>query len=55
MSIILRILQVTCGTELGLLLIQTMSVAKVPFDKAALGEYVSGDQCFQGYCVVTVL
>lgn len=30
--------QVTCGTELGLLLIQTMSVAKVPFDKAALDQ-----------------
>lgn len=33
------LLQVTCGTELGLLLIQTMNVAKVPFDNSAIGKY----------------
>lgn len=33
-------LQVTCGTELGLLLIQTLTVAKVPFDSAAIGTYL---------------
>jgi len=30
--------QVTCGTELGLLLIQTMNVAKVSFDKSAIDQ-----------------
>ncbi|KAG0583585.1 hypothetical protein KC19_3G147300 [Ceratodon purpureus] len=30
--------QVTCGTELGLLLIQTLTAAKVPFDNAAIDQ-----------------
>lgn len=30
--------QVTCGTELGLLLIQTLTVAKIPFDSSAIDQ-----------------
>ena len=30
--------QVTCGTELGVLLIGTLTTAKVPFDSSAIGK-----------------
>jgi hypothetical protein len=32
-------LQVTCGTELGVLLIDTYNTAKVPCDTISIGKY----------------